>query len=58
MVTTISMYKMNYHTDIVNFRGAYQRGVLILKILLFGGALIREWALIRSFTVVQDDKGR
>ena len=32
------------------------RGVLILKILLFGGALIREWALIRSFTLVQNDK--
>ena len=30
--------------------------MLILKILLFGGALIREWALIRSFTVVQNDK--
>ena len=25
--------------------------MLISKILLFGGALIREWALIRSFTV-------
>ena len=47
---------MNYHTDIVNFRGAYQQGVLMLKILLFGGALIREWALIRSFTVVQNEK--
>ena len=53
---------MNYHTDNVNFRrrslgkGAYQRGVLILKILPFGGVLIREWALIKSFTVVQNDK--
>ena len=32
------------------------RGVLILKILLFVGTLIREWALIRSFTFVQNDK--
>ena len=53
---------MNYHTDIVNFwgrllgRGVYYRAVLILKILLFGGALIREWALIRSFMVVQNNK--
>ena len=47
------MYKMNYRTDIVNFwGGAYWRGALISKILLFGGALIREWALIRSFAYV------
>ena len=42
----ISIYKMNYHTDIVNFRGhllgrdVCKRGVLTLKIFLFGGALI------------------
>ena len=47
---------MNYHTDIVNFRGRLLERVLILKILLFGGAHIREWALIRSFTAVQNDK--
>ena len=47
---------MNYHTDIGNFRGsllgrgAYQRGELILKLLLFGGAHVR------SFMVVQNDK--
>ena len=46
---------MNFHTDIVNVRGAYWRGVLILKVLLFGGVPTREWALIRSFTVVQND---
>ena len=27
-----------------------------MKILLFGGALIREWAHIGSFMVVQNDK--
>ena len=27
-----------------------------MKILLFGGELIREWALTGSFIVVQNDK--
>ena len=39
----ISIYKMNYNTDIVNF---FLGGALISKILLFVGALIG------SFTVV------
>ena len=40
---------MNYRTDIVNFlRGR----AVILKLLLSGGSLIREWALITSFMVV------
>ena len=30
---------------IVSVRIIYLRGVLIMKILLFGGAFIREWAL-------------
>ena len=53
---------MNYRTDIGNFRGrllgrgVYKRGALILKILLFGRALIRESAHIRSFMVMQNDK--
>ena len=52
------MYKVNYRTDIVNFLGgAYWRVALILKILLFGGALIREWPLIRSFTVLASTGG-
>ena len=46
------MYKMNFRTDIVNFLGGrlLERGAYF-EILLFGGALIREWTLIRSFTV-------
>ena len=32
--------------------------MLISKILLFGGALIREWALIRSFTVTKFSANR
>ena len=45
-----SMYKMNYCTDIiVNFLGgAYWRGALISKVLLFGGALIGEGHLLES----------
>ena len=38
---------MNYRTELLIFRGA-----LISKILLFGGKLISEWALIRSFMVL------
>ena len=41
---------MNYHTDTVNFRGSLLERGAYLKILLFGGALIR------SFMVVQNDK--
>ena len=41
---------MNYHTDIVNFRGRLLKRGAYLKILLSGGALIR------SFKVVQNDK--
>ena len=41
---------MNYHTGIVNFRGRFLERGAYLKILFFGGALIR------SFTVVQNDK--
>ena len=50
----ISIYKMNYRTDIVFFLGgggAQWEEALISKILLLGGELIREWALITSFTV-------
>ena len=43
------MYKTNYRTDIVNFLGgAYWRGALISKILLFGGVLIGEGRLLES----------
>ena len=41
---------MNYHTDTVDFRGRLLERGAYLKILLFGGALIR------SFMVVQKDK--
>ena len=41
---------MNYHIDIVNLGGRLLERDAYLKILLFGGALIR------SFTVVQNDK--
>ena len=52
------MYKVNYRTDIVNFLGvAYCRRALVSKILLFGGALVREWPLIRSFTVLASTGG-
>ena len=46
------MNKMNSPTDIVNFLGGrlLERGAHF-EHLTFGGALIREWALIRSFTV-------
>ena len=46
----MSIYKMNYHTDIVSFRGSLSDRGAYLKILLSGGTLIR------SFTVVQNDK--
>ena len=40
----------NYRTDIVNFLGgAYWRGALISKILLFGGALIRSFTVLKEF---------
>ena len=35
---------MNYHTDIVNFRGRLLEMGACLKTLLFGGALIRSFA--------------
>ena len=41
----ISMYKMNYRTGIVFLWGGGGGGAQ------WGAALIREWALIRSFTV-------
>ena len=63
------MYKMNYHTDVVNFlggrllerstypeRGAYFKNLTFWRGVYWRGALIREWALIRSFTVcIQTD---
>ena len=57
---------MNYHTDIVIFfgggvwligkgrlleRGAYFQNLTFWRGALYRGALISEWALIRSFTV-------
>ena len=52
------MYKLNYRTDIVNFlggrllkRGAYFENLTFWRGAYWRGALIREWALIRSFTV-------
>ena len=45
---------MNYRTDIVNFfflGGGGGEKRLLERFLLYGGALIRKWALIRSFTV-------
>ena len=53
---------MNYHTDIVNFRGrllergAYFENLTFWRGTLKRGALIREWALIRSFTVLKEMK--
>ena len=47
---------MNYHTDIVNFRGRLSERDAYFENLTFWRVLIREWALIRSFTVVQNDK--
>ena len=44
---------MNYDTDVVNFRGRLLGSCAYFENLTFGGALIREWAFIRSFTVVQ-----
>ena len=45
----MSIYEMRFRTDIVNSQvGAYWGGALILKILLFGGALFREWRLLES----------
>ena len=42
------MYKMNYHTDIVNFLG----GGAYLKNLTFRRGTYWRGALIRSFTVL------
>ena len=49
------MYKMNYHTILLIFFGGGGGGLigegrLFRKFYFFGGALIREWALIISFT--------
>ena len=49
---------MNYCTNTVHFRGTYWGGALIRHERLFRSgagqreALIREWALIRSFAVL------
>ena len=62
------MYKMNYRTDIVNFffwggalvgeRHLLERSAYFENLTFWRGAywrlsLIREWALIRSFTVLE-----
>ena len=47
---------MNYHISIVNFRGRLLGRGAYFENLTFGGALIGEWALIRSFTLMQNDK--
>ena len=53
------MYKMNHRTDIVKFlggrlleRGAYFENLTFWRGAYWRGALIREWARIRSFTVL------
>ena len=57
MVTSLYQYiKWTTVLILLILGGAYWGGVLSFEILLFGVALIREWALIRSFTVVQNDK--
>ena len=45
---------MKYHTDIVNFRGRLLERDAYFENLTFWRGAIREWALIRSFTVVQN----
>ena len=61
------MYEMDYRTDIVNFfrgaligeggrlleRDAYFENFTFWRGAYWRGALIREWALIRSFTVLK-----
>ena len=44
------MYKMSYRTDIVIFMRLFHGEGRLFRNFNAGGALIREWALIRSFT--------